>query len=144
MSVPSSCPAGQRGSTSQHVAVWRRVMVFLDLIHMLMTVPTLSFSLCPPSDTLWLLLELPAPDQGFCSWQRRQAGAKARADGESKRSKDGGKAKGGGKGNRRKAPMIIAGRGYDCKRSTTCLGRASASGLSRSFSYSRKGGSTRE
>jgi hypothetical protein len=32
----------------------------------------------PPSDTLWLLLELPAPDQGFCSWQRRQAGAKAR------------------------------------------------------------------
>jgi hypothetical protein len=41
--------------------------------------PVRTTTLCPPpSDTLWLLLELPAPDWVFYSWQRRQAGAKAR------------------------------------------------------------------
>ena len=50
----------------------------------------------------------------------------------------------GATGNRRKAPMSVAGREYDCERRTICLCRASASGSSRRFSYSRKGGSTRE
>jgi hypothetical protein len=65
MSVPGSRPpAGQKGSPlMQHVAVQRRVMVFLGLVHMLMTVPNFVFLFMrPPSDTLWLLLELPAPD----------------------------------------------------------------------------------
>jgi hypothetical protein len=64
------------------------------------------------------------------------AGRQARrqgAEGESKRSKEGRKVKGGGEGNRRKAPMSVAGREYDCERRTTCLCRASASGSSRSF-----------
>jgi hypothetical protein len=54
-------------------------MVFLDLIHMLMTVPNLFF----------LFMRLPLIPFGFylsnqllirffCSWQRQQAGAKVR------------------------------------------------------------------
>ena len=52
------------------------------------------------------------------------------AEGESKRSKEGGKVKGGDEENRRKAPMSVAGREYDCERRTTYFYRASVSGSS--------------
>ena len=135
MSVPGSHLAGHRDSPSQHVAVQRRVMVFLGLVHMLMTVPNLIF----------LFMRPPLIPFGFCSSYQLllikgsahgRGGRQARrqgAEGESKRSKEGGKANGGGKGNRWKAPMSVAGREYLCELRTTCLCRASASGSSRRF-----------
>jgi hypothetical protein len=57
MSVPGSCLAGQRGPLSQHIAVQRRVMVFVGLVHMLMTVPNLVF----------LFMRSPLIPFGFCS-----------------------------------------------------------------------------
>lgn len=53
------------------------------------------------------------------------------AEGESKRSKEGGKVKGEGEENWRKAPVSVTGREYNYERRTTCLYRASASGSSR-------------
>jgi hypothetical protein len=110
------------------------VMVFLGLVHMLMTVPNLVFLFMSPpliSFGFWssyqLLIRFSAHDRG--GRQARRQGA----EGESKRSKEGGKAKGGGEGNRRKASMSVAGREFDCKRRMTFLCRAWASGSSRSF-----------
>jgi hypothetical protein len=57
MSVPGSRLAGQRGPLSQHIAVQRRVMVFVGLVHMLMTVPNLVF----------LFMRSPLIPFGFCS-----------------------------------------------------------------------------
>jgi hypothetical protein len=134
MSVPGSRLAGQGGSPSQHVAVQRRVMVFLGLVHMLMTVLNLVFLFMRPPlipfgfcSSYQLLIRFSAHGRG--GRQVRRQGA----EGESKRCREGGKAKGGGEGNRRKAPMSVAGREYDCERRTTCLCRASAGGSSRSF-----------
>src|SRR5271170_1960024 len=98
MSVPGSRPAGQRDSPSQHVAVQRRVMVFLGLVHMLMTVPNLVFLFMRPSlipfgfcSSYQLLIRFSAHSRGG-----RQA-RRQRAEGESERSKEGRKAKGGGR-----------------------------------------------
>src|SRR2546423_366145 len=95
-----------------------------NLILLFKRPPLIPFCFCPSQQ---LLIRFSAHSRG--GRQARRQGA----EGESKRSKDGGKAKGGGEGNRRKAPMSVAGREYDCERRTTCLCRASASGSSRSF-----------
>jgi hypothetical protein len=89
-------------------------MVFLGLVHMHMTIPNLIFLFMRPPlipfgfcSSYQLLIKVSAHGRGG-SQARRQG-----AEGESKRSKEGGKAKGGGEGNKRKALISVAGREYD-------------------------------
>lgn len=90
MSVLGLRLAAQKGSPLQHVAVQRRVMVFLGLFHMLMTDPNLVFLfMCPPPipfgfrSSYQLMIRLSAHSRGArqAQWQG--------AEGESKRSQKG-------------------------------------------------------
>jgi hypothetical protein len=145
MSVPGLHLAGQKGSPLQHVAVQRRAMVFLSLVHMLMTVPNLVF----------LFMRHPLIPFGFCSSYQllirfsaySRGGRQARrqgVEGEFKRSQR--RRKGQRRGRREQEEGT-----YERSRERVWLREEDNMPLQgigqwveSKFSYSRKGGSTRE